>query len=110
MIKGRTNYWIGFILLAFIISFFFYKNVFEDLPLDETLSTIEEIQGLQVQLHRDLLRYRSNQIQQYDTLNDTLYKLNDNIMHLSGSNVANDKIGVKVNNNLKSLKIGRAHV
>jgi len=103
MIKGRTNYWIGFILLAFIISFFFYKNVFEDLPLDETLSTIEEIQDLQVQLHRDLLRYRSNQIQQYDTLNDTLYKLNDNIMHLSGSNVANDKIGVNVNNNLKSL-------
>ncbi len=103
MTKGRTNYWIGFVLLALIISFFFYKNVFNDLPLDETLSSIEEVQDLQVQLHRDLLRYRSNQIQQYDKLNDTLLKLDNNIMYLSNSNVANDEIGIEVISNLKSL-------
>ncbi|VAW55120.1 diguanylate cyclase/phosphodiesterase (GGDEF & EAL domains) with PAS/PAC sensor(s) [hydrothermal vent metagenome] len=103
MIKGRTNYWIGFILLALIISFFFYKSVFKDLPLDETLSTIEEVQDLQVQLHRDLLRYRSNQIKQYDILNNTLLKLDSNIMYLSNSNVANNEIGTEVIRNLKSL-------
>ena len=103
MIKEHTNYWIGFVLLALIISFFFYKSVYKDLPLDETLSTIEEIQDIQVQLHRDLLRYRSNQIRQYDTLNETLNNLNDNIMYLSDSNVANNEIGIEVIRNLKSL-------
>ncbi len=103
MKKRRTHYWIGFVLLALIISFFFYKSVFKDLPLDETLSTIEEIQDIQVQLHRDLLRYRSNQIRQYDTLNDTLNNLNDNIMYLSDSDVANNEIGIEVISNLKSL-------
>jgi len=103
MIKGRENYWIGVILLTCIISFFFYKSVFTDLPLDETLTTIEEIQDLQVKLHRDLLRYRSNQIRQYDTLNETLLVLNTNVMHLSNSDIANDKVGVKVISNLKDL-------
>ena len=74
MNKGSLNQWAGFALLIAIISFFFYKSIFSDIPLNETLYTIEEIQDLQVQLHRDLLRYRSNQIQQYDTLNENLYK------------------------------------
>jgi len=94
MNKGNINYWIGIALLISLISFFFYKSIFSELPLNETLSTIEEIQDLQVQLHRDLLRYRSNQIQQYDTLNDTLYKLDKNVSSLSNSSVAEKEIGI----------------
>ena len=95
MIKGNLNYWIGITLLLSVISFFFYKSIFSELPLSETLSTIEEIQDLQVQLHRDLLRYRSNQIQQYDTLNQTLDELDRNIFNLSSNSVAKQEIGIE---------------
>jgi diguanylate cyclase (GGDEF)-like protein/PAS domain S-box-containing protein len=95
MIKGNINYWIGITLLITVISFFFYKSIFSELPLNETLSTIEELQDLQVQLHRDLLRYRSNQIQQYDTLNQTLDELDRNISNLSNSSVAEEEIGIE---------------
>lgn len=93
MIKGNINYWIGITLLLSVICFFFYKSIFSDLPLNETLSTIEEIQDLQVQLHRDLLRYRSNQIRQYDTLNETLNSLDHNIVNLSNNSIAKEEIG-----------------
>ena len=93
MIRGNINYWIGITLLISLISFFFYKSIFSELPLNETLSTIEELQDLQVQLHRDLLRYRSNQIQQYDTLNITLDELGRNIYNLSNSSVAEEEVG-----------------
>ena len=95
MMKGNINYWIGITLLLSVISFFFYKSIFSELPLNETLSTIEELQDLQVQLHRDLLRYRSNQIQQYDTLNHTLNELDRNIHNLSNSSVAEEEIGIE---------------
>jgi diguanylate cyclase (GGDEF)-like protein/PAS domain S-box-containing protein len=101
MIKRNINYWIGMALLLSVICFFFYKSVFSELPLSETLSTIEEIQDLQVRLHRDLLRYRSNQIQQYDTLNSTLYKLDENIHNLSNSRVAKEEIGVDAVSNIE---------
>lgn len=93
MMRGTINYWVGITLLISVISFLFYKSIFSELPLNETLSTIEEIQDLQVQLHRDLLRYRSNQIQQYDTLNITLNELEWNIYNLSNSSVAIEEIG-----------------
>ena len=96
MNKGNVNYLVGIVLLLAVISFLFYKSIFSDLPLNKTLSTIEEIQDLQVQLHRDLLRYRSNQIQQYDTLNKTLGDLNSNIAYLSESSVAEEEIGIDV--------------
>lgn len=95
MIKGNINYWVGIILLLTVISFFFYKSIFSELPLDETLSNIEEIQDLQVQLHRDLLRYRSNQIQQYDTLNETLQNIDQNILSLTSNSIASDDIGME---------------
>lgn len=94
MNKGNINYWIGLTLLISVLSFFFYKSIFSELPLHETLSTIEEIEDLQVQLHRDLLRYRSNQIQQYDTLNETLNKLDHYISSLSESSVAEEEVGI----------------
>lgn len=103
MNKGNVNYWIGIILLLSVISFLFYKSIFKDLPLTETLYTIENIQDLQVQLHRDLLRYRSNQIQQYDTLNKTLLALDNNISTLSNNSVAKNEIGVEAISNLEKL-------
>ena len=103
MKQGSLNQWVGFALLIAIISFFFYKSIFSDVPLNETLSTIEEIQDLQVQLHRDLLRYRSNQVQQYDTLNLTLSKLDSNITNLSNSHVAEKELGIESINYLESL-------
>lgn len=103
MSKGSVNYWIGIALLLSVISFLFYKSIFRDLPLNETLSTIEEIQDLQVQLHRDLLRFRSNQIRQYDTLNKTLSSLDENISNLSTSSVAEDEIGLESVHNLEEL-------
>ena len=93
MNKGNINYWIGIALLISVLSFFFYKSIFNELPLNQTLSTIEELQDLQVQLHRDLLRYRSGQIQQYDTLNETLYKLDLHTSSLSSSSVAEEEVG-----------------
>ena len=95
MNKGNSNQWLGFALLISIISFFFYKSIFSDIPLNEALNTIDEIQDLQVQLHRDLLRYRSNQIQQYDTLNKTLTALDSNISSLSHSQAAKDEVGIE---------------
>ena len=102
MNKGNVNYWIGITLLFTVISFFFYKSIFSELPLNETLSTIEDIQDLQVQLHRDLLRYRSNQIQQYDTLNITLDQLNKDISDLSNNRVAKQEIGIDVINSIEN--------
>ena len=91
MNRGFSNYWLGIALLISIISFFFYKSIFSDLPLNDTLNTIEEIQSLQVKLHRDLLRYRSNQIQQYDTLNTTLLSLGESASQLNDHSMAINK-------------------
>ncbi len=105
MNKGNFNYWIGIALLVTVISFLFYKSIFTDLPLNETLATIEEIHDLQVQLHRDLLRYRSDQIQQYDTLNRTLSALDYNITRLNTSSGIDDKAVIEAIHHLdKSIK------
>ena len=103
MKKGKLNYWIGFTLLITVISFFFYKSIYSDIPLNETLFTIEDIQDLQVQLHRDLLRYRSNQIQGYDVLNKTLLTLNEKASHLNNTNAVNEEIIVVPINSLEKL-------
>ncbi len=102
MSKSNINYWLGIAMLITVLSFFFYKSIFSELPLNETLSTIEEIQDLQVQLHRDLLRYRSNQIQQYDTLNKTLYKLDQQISNLNKNNIAEEEIGAETIHNIEN--------
>lgn len=103
MKQGSLNQWLGFALLISIISFFFYKSIFSDAPLNETLDTIEEIHDLQVQLHRDLLRYRSNQIQQYDTLNKTLSALDSNLAGLNNSGVAEEELGIESILHLKNM-------
>jgi len=94
MKQENANYWIGIALLISIITFFFYKSIFSELPLNEALKNIDEIHELQVQLHRDLLRYRSNQIQQYDSLNETLFALKHNVINLSKNSINSEEIGV----------------
>jgi len=79
VIKNENNHWVGIALLVIVISFLFYKTILSNLPLNEMLYTTEETQNLQVQLHRDLLRYRNNKINQYDTLNHKINTLNKNV-------------------------------
>ena len=102
----NLNYLVGFGLLIALVCFFFYKSIFSDRPLTETLATINEIQDLQVQLHRDLLRYRNNQILQYDTLNQTLFALDSNMVNLQQNEIARSNIGtVKFVRNTAILEI-----
>ena len=103
MIKAKFNHWVGFALLITLTSFFFYKSVFSDSSLDTLFETIEQTQSLQVQLHRDLLRYRSNQIQDYDSLNETLAILEENARTLISSSGKNHRIGNNQINNLERL-------
>ena len=103
MNRGNLNYWLGISLLIAIISFFFYKTIFSDKPLGLALENIEEIHDLQVQLHRDLLRYRSDQIRQYDTLNQTLIALDENISKLVSNNAIEDKSIVNAINGLNNM-------
>jgi diguanylate cyclase (GGDEF)-like protein/PAS domain S-box-containing protein len=101
MIRNQLNYYIGIALLISVVSIVFYKSLFEDRPLNEALDTIEEINGLQVQLHRDLLRYRSSQIQQYDTLNNTIRELHGHIVRLTANTALSDEIGTSTIRNLE---------
>ena len=103
MIKAKFNHWVGFALLIALTSFFFYKSVFSDSSLDTLLETIEQTQSLQVQLHRDLLRYRSNQIQGYDSLNETLATLEENTKTLISSSENNLRTGNIQISNLERL-------
>ncbi|MDT8281698.1 MAG: EAL domain-containing protein [Gammaproteobacteria bacterium] len=101
MNKGNVNYLVGTVLLVTVISFFFYKSIFSELPINEALINISEIKELQVQLHRDLLRYRSNQIKQYDSLNQTLDAIDKNITDLSANSINSEEIGDDIIVNLK---------
>lgn len=69
--KQHTNHTIGIILVIPLLIFFFYKSITGSNPFDDISALTGEIESLQVKLHRDILRYRSNQIRQYDTLNGT---------------------------------------
>ena len=100
MKNRRLNHILAFTLLLTIISFFFYKSVFSDKSLNDVFSSVETLQDLQIQLHRDLLRYRSNQIQGYDILNLTLKKLNTNINDLRDASAESSQITI---GNLKAL-------
>ena len=108
MNKENSNYWIGIVLLITIITFFFYKSIFSELPLNEALTNIDDIQELQVQLHRDLLRYRSNQIQQYDSLNETLFSLKSHVINLSTNTINSEEIGIDNITNLENTIFSQA--
>lgn len=103
MNRGFASYWIGIILLISIISFLFYKSIFSDRPLNDLLNMFEETQSLQVKLHRDLLRYRNNRIKQYDSLNRTMFLLEENIADLNKNEVAIEELGTEAITKLQTL-------
>ncbi len=96
MIKGKNNHWIGILLLFSVICFFYYKSTINEIPLSGVLNSIESIENLQVQLHRDLLRYRNNQIHQYDSLNHTLNSLERQTKLIITNNILQKQIGNNV--------------
>lgn len=80
---GRMKLWIGTALLISVISFSFYKSSVEEPELNIYKRSVEDMQRLQIQLHRDLLNYRSGSVYQYDTLNDTHKALLDEANRLA---------------------------
>ncbi len=92
MLKGKKNHWIGITLLVSVICFFYYKSVISEIPLSSALKSIENIENLQVQIHRDLLRYRNNQIQQYDSLNQTSARLDEQLAIIMDDKVIDSQI------------------
>ena len=86
-------------LLAML--FFFYRG-FVNLDNDENLhDTLKTLEGLQVQLHRDVLRYRNGELRQYDTLNNTLDAIHSNIASLVTQD--NESSHLAINHNIEQL-------
>ena len=73
--KQHVNHTIGIIIVLPLLIFFFYKSIISSNPFDEISAATSEIESLQVKLHRDILRYRNNQLRQYDTLNKTVEQI-----------------------------------
>ena len=117
-IKRKVNHWTGIILLISVICFLFYKSVLNETPFSDALNSIEIINNLQVQLHRDLLRYRNNQIQQYDLLNNTISKLRQHInamlknkvMQTSISPYKLDSLNTCIHNEEKLIEDFKTHL
>ena len=87
--KQHVNHTIGIDLVIPLLIFFFYKSIISSNPFDDISAVTSEIKSLQVTLHRDILRYRNNQIRQYDTLNETadqISGLNDIVISLANTN------------------------
>ena len=87
--KQHLHHTIGIILVLPLLLFFFYKSITSNNPFDGLTAAANELESLQVKLHRDILRYRNNQIRQYDTLNETVGKISR----------INEKIRIPVNIN-----------
>jgi diguanylate cyclase (GGDEF)-like protein/PAS domain S-box-containing protein len=68
---NKLKHWIGFALLIALVSFTFYKSSIEEFGLNTHKHDVEDMQRLQIELHRDLLSYRGGNIYQYDTLNNS---------------------------------------
>ncbi len=71
MITNNIKYWSGLAALTIAISFTYYKSANDEMALDEYRQGTEQLQRLQIQLHRDLLKYRSNTVHEYDTLSNS---------------------------------------
>ncbi len=70
--RSRMSQLLSFALILVIMLFFFYNSTFVKPPLQEVFSTAKNLQQYQIQLHRDLLKYRSGKFNQYDTINQSL--------------------------------------
>ena len=77
MINIKNNHWIGLSALLLVISFFFYKSIISEAPFSNSLNVIKKLHDHQIILHRDILRYRNNQVYQYDSLNKSISQLLD---------------------------------
>ena len=70
--KQHVNHTIGIVLVLPLLLFFFYKSIISSNPYEGVAAVTDNIETLQVKLHRDILRYRNNQIREYDTVNETV--------------------------------------
>ena len=75
--KQHFNHTLGIALILPLLLFFFYKSIISTGAFEEHAELADDIETLQVKLHRDILRYRNNQVRQYDTLNDTVAQISD---------------------------------
>ena len=73
--KQHVNHTIGIVLVLPLLLFFFYKSIISSNPYEGVATVTDNIETLQVKLHRDILRYRNNQIREYDTLNETVRQI-----------------------------------
>ncbi len=105
MSLGRIKLWIGSVLLVAVISFSFYKSSVEEPELNSYKNNVEEMQRLQIQLHRDLLNYRSGSVNQYDTLNKTHKALLDKagLLENEKSSRSDHELNTALNELMKSL-------
>lgn len=95
MMKQKLRYWLGFGILLMSMCFFFYRSIISEPPFRETLAAIENLQNLQIQLHRDVLRYRSSQIYQYDSLNKIIEQVRLSSLILEIPNTDNSYPAIK---------------
>jgi len=75
LINKKINHWIGLSVLLLVLSFFFYKSIISEPPFKGTLKIIENLQALQIKMHRDILQYRNSRLHQYDSLNEILQQV-----------------------------------
>ncbi len=93
--RQHANHTIGIILVLPLLLFFFYKSIISSNPFDGTSAIISDLTSLQVKLHRDILRYRNNQIRQYDDLNETIQlisSLNNKLSFPANTNEQNELV------------------
>jgi diguanylate cyclase (GGDEF)-like protein/PAS domain S-box-containing protein len=88
--KQHVNHTIGILLVIPLLIFFFYKSISisSSNPFDDTSAVTSEIKSLQVKLHREILRHRTNRTHQYDTLNESVRQvssLNESLLPGTGS-------------------------
>ncbi len=92
------------LMLAIFLSailFLFYRGVINLDNHEHLHDTLRTLENLQVQLHRDVLRYRNGEIRQYDTLNNTLDAIHQNIIMLGEEE--NDIPQITIGKDIESL-------
>ena len=102
MMLKPNNRIISLALIVLLMVFFIYKSIENRSPFTETVVSLSSLQTLQAHMHRDVLRYRYGQIEQYDHINrlvtsitsatDTLI---DTIDAVNTPEIYNDSVEIK---------------
>ena len=100
--RQHLNHTIGILLVLPLLVFFFYKSIFSANPYEGAYAITQSLKSLQVELHRDILRYRNNQIRQYDTINKTTQLISELNKDLVIPVDHNDQLDIS--NNITYLK------